>query len=232
MAIICDVGFDTAAKYKGKSLKAPYGKKKQSVYLKVHADDSNLQECIELAKQSKNVLMVSYQGTCSWEVYPFLANLRGVYVGCTVGDFGLDVSEEDIVGAVEDVPDGVTPIISLPKSYTDVEFLWRVSQRYPQIRFTGGNLFAVNGLKVGEIGVDTLESSGIKTDASQYVVKDGVDVLESADFSELEIDASGKESSSSTRSKSTTPKSSKPKQVDNIKSRIGALFANSDFQGL
>lgn len=229
MSIVCSVDYGTAQKYRGKNLSAKYNNKKHKVYLKLHADDSNLQDCIELAKQSRNILMVSYQGLGSWEEYGFLGGARGVYIGCPM-DFGVDVSEADIVRAIEEIPEAVTPIINLPRSYTDLEFLWRVSQTCPRVRFSGGTLFAVDGLRVGEVGVDILQKADVKFGAEAYRLKSGVDALENVNISTLEIDASGKaEAPKSSKPKSTaTPK----KKTDNIRGRIGALFLSDDFKGL
>lgn len=228
MSIICNVDFATATKYRGKNLSAKFNNKKHRVYLKLSCDDSNLQDCIELAKQSKNILMVSYQGTGSWTELPFLSSTKGIYVGYTM-DFGVDISEADIARAVEGVPETVTPIISLPRSFTDVEFLWRVSRNYPRLRFSGGQLFAIDGIRVGEIGVDVLQKAEVKYGPDSYRLRSGVDALEVANIASLEIDATGKaESSGPKKPKSTGAK----KSNDNIKGRIGALFLSSDFKGL
>lgn len=229
MSIICSVDLATAQKYKGKSLSTKYNNKKHKVYLKLHCDDSNLQDGIELAKQSRNILMVSYQGGGSWEEYEFLGSLRGVYVGYSM-DFGVDISEGDIERAIEGVPDSVTPVINLPKSFTDIEFLWRVSHKYPRLRFSGGQLFAIDGVLVGEIGVDVLQKAEVKFGVESYRIRNGVDALENVSISLLEIDASGKAETSQRAGK---PKStSTAKKSDNIRGRIGALFMNSDFGGL
>lgn len=226
MSIICNVDFSTAQKYRGKSLSAKYSNKKHRVYLKLVCDDSTLQECIELAKQSKNILMISYQGLGSWE--HFKASVSGVYVGYGM-DFGVDISEEDIERALVDIPDGITPIIHLPESFKDMEFLWRVSKKFPRLRFSGGQLFSIAGVKVGEIGVDVLERHDVKFGAESYRLRFGVDAVENVAISSLEIDASGKPESTSTRKpKSTTS----AKKTDNIRGRIGQLFMDSEFRGL
>lgn len=227
MAVICNVDLGTAQKYRGKSLSAKVNNKKHKVYLKLNCDDTNLQDCVELARQSKNILMVSYQGMASWEEYAFLNGLRGVYVGYTI-DAGVDISESDIERAVDGLPDGITPIINLPQSFTDIEFLWRVSKKYPRLRFSGGQLFAVDGVLCGEVGVDVLQKAEVKFGVENYWLHSGVDALESANIAELDIDMSGKADTPARRSTSTTPK----KKSENIKSRIGALFLNGDFEGL
>lgn len=229
MSIICSVDMATANKYKGKALSTKYNNKKHRVYLKLHCDDSNLADAVELAKQSKNILMVSYQGTGDWSQFGFLSGLRGVYVGYPLEDFGLDVSEDDILRAIDGIPDSITPIVNLPRSFTDIEFLWRVSMKCPRLRFSGGQLFAIDGLRVGEIGVDVLERESVKFGVDSYRLHSGVDALENVQISGLEIDTSGKaESSASKRPKAQTG----AKKGDNIRGRIGALFMSSDFQGL
>lgn len=226
MAIVCNVDFSTAQKYRGKSLSTKYNNKKHKVYLKLVCDDSTLQDCVDLAKQSKNILMISYQGLGSWD--NFKASVGGVYVGYGM-DFGVDVSEADIERALADIPDGVTPIIHLPESFKDMEFLWRVSKKFPRLRFSGGQLFAVAGVKVGEIGVDILERGDVKFGVESYRLRSGVDAVENVAISSLEIDASGKPESSGTRKPKT---STAPKKTDNIRGRIGQLFMSDEFGGL
>lgn len=229
MSIICDVDLATAQRYKGKNLSTKYNNKKHRVYLKLHSDDSNFQDCVELAKQSKNILMVSYQGAGSLADYEFLNSVRGVYIGCVM-DFGVDISGSDIELALDGIPDAITPIIHLPKSFKDLEFLWRVSKKHPRLRFSGGQLFAIDGVRVGEIGVDVLQKAEVKFGAEAYNLTSGVDAFEDVSIAGLEIDTTGKAETSSSPRKAST--GAPAKKTENIRSRIGALFLNSDLEGL
>ena len=119
MSIICKVDYATALKYKGMNLSTKYNNKKHKVYLKLIGDDFTLTDCIALAKVSKNILMVEYQGLQSNSAYEELTENTGVYVG-RVYDFGNNITEEDVEKIAEDSPKGVVPIIRLPDDYKDL----------------------------------------------------------------------------------------------------------------
>lgn len=191
MAIICSVDYSTALGYKGMNLSAKYNNKKHKVYLKLNCDDYILEDGLSLARVSKNILMVNYQGIGTSQVYLGLTNDTGIYVG-RVMDFGNDITEEDIERLVVNIPEGITPIIKLPEDFTNLRFIWEVSKKFPRVRFCGGKLFAIEGVKVGAIGVDILDRVEAKYDDDAYSLGGRVDALEEVDISTLEIKASAK----------------------------------------
>lgn len=191
MAIICSVDYSTALGYKGMNLSAKYNNKKHKVYLKLNCDDYILEDGLSLARVSKNILMVNYQGIGTSQVYLGLTNDTGIYVG-RVMDFGNDITEEDIERLVINIPEGITPIIKLPEDFTNLRFIWEVSKKFPRVRFCGGKLFAIEGVKVGAIGVDVLDRVEAKYGEDAYSLGGRVDALEEVDISTLEIKASSK----------------------------------------
>ena len=220
MSIICKVDYTTALKYKGMNLSTKYNNKKHKVYLKLIGDDFTLTDCIALAKVSKNILMVEYQGLQSNSAYEELTENTGVYVG-RVYDFGNNITEEDVEKIAEDSPKGVVPIIKLPDDYKDVYKIYHISKTYPTVRFCGGHLFAIDGVKVGAIGVDVLDKAQDKYSMDCYKLDDTEDVLENVDITSLEIDSSSKpekvkKSSSSSSNKSAPKKASKKVSIFDI----------------
>ena len=220
MSIICKVDYATALKYKGMNLSTKYNNKKHKVYLKLIGDDFTLTDCIALAKVSKNILMVEYQGLQSNLAYEELTENTGVYVG-RVYDFGNNITEEDVEKIAEDSPKGVVPIIKLPDDYKDLYKIYHISKIYPTVRFCGGHLFAIDGVKVGAIGVDVLDKAQDKYSMDCYKLDDTEDVLENVDITSLEIDSSSKpekakKSSSSSSNKSAPKKASKKVSIFDI----------------
>ena len=187
MAIVCPVNYEVAQSYKGYNLKTTYNNKKTPVYLKLMCDNTNLKESIDLARGSKNILMVEYQGIDSGD----LEIDNSVYVGKII-DFGNDLRIEDVDRLVNSFSDNLVSVIKLPPDFTDLELLYNISLKYPQIRFCGGELFAIAGVKVGVIGVDILDSRGIKFNVDSYYLKGDDYALPVVDIETLEIDTTGK----------------------------------------
>lgn len=219
MSIICKVDYATALKYKGMNLSTKYNNKKQKVYLKLIGDDFTLTDCIALAKVSKNILMVEYQGLQSNSAYEELTENTGVYVG-RVYDFGNNITEEDVEKIAEDSPKGVVPIIKLPDDYKDLYKIYQISKAHPSVRFCGGHLFAIDGVKVGVIGVDILDKLQDKYSLDCFKLDDTEDVLETVDINELEIDTTTKperaKKVSSDGNKSAAKKTSKKVSIFDI----------------
>ena len=219
MSIICKVDYATALKYKGMNLSTKYNNKKHKVYLKLIGDDFTLTECIALAKVSKNILMVEYQGLQSNSAYEELTENTGVYVG-RVYDFGNNITEEDVEKIAEDSPKGVVPIIKLPDDYKDLYKIYQISKAHPSVRFCGGHLLAIDGVKVGAIGVDILDKLQDKYSLDCFKLDDTEDVLETVDINELEIDTTTKperaKKVSSVGNKSAAKKTSKKVSIFDI----------------
>lgn len=219
MSIICKVDYATALKYNGMNLSTKYNNKKHKVYLKLIGDDFTLTDCIALAKVSKNILMVEYQGLQSNSAYEELTENTGVYVG-RVYDFGNNITEEDVEKIAEDSPKGVVPIIKLPDDYKDLYNIYQISKAHPSVRFCGGHLFAIDGVKVGAIGVDILDKLQDKYSLDCFKLDDTEDVLETVDINELEIDTTTKleraKKVSSGGNKSAAKKTSKKVSIFDI----------------
>lgn len=211
MAILCTVNVDTAREYKGLTLSTKYNGKKHKVYFKLVCSDDTIAEGLTLARNSTNILMIDYQGFDSQNEYYKNITSTDVYVG-RLSQLGSNLDESDIERVLEDTPSGVVPIIDLPEDFNDMHLLWQLSKRYPTVRFCGGNLFSIDGVKVGAIGIDILEKHNIKYDESNYLLNNTADVLEVVDVNSLEIDTSSKpEKASKPREKKSSSDSSAKK---------------------
>jgi hypothetical protein len=231
MAIISSVDYSTALSYKGMNLSTKYDNKKHKVYFKLVADDYSLQDAINLARVSKNILMINYIGLPSNAYYLSLTSNTGVYIGRVI-DFGNNITEEDILGAIKDVPEGVVPIINLPEDFNNINFVWKMCQKYPRIRFCGGNLFAIDGVKIGMVGIDTLDKQGIKYDFDSYAFNNKLDAFDEVDINTLDITASSKPERVVKEKKSSSSTSdSSPKKKSNQSEKFKGLFGNFQIGG-
>ena len=161
MSLIVRVDYNIAKQYKNKSVSTTLDGKKHNVYFKVVCDDFTVADCVELAKNSGNIIMLDYQGLET------NIDTKGVYVGKSY-ECGLDVNETDIENILASTPNGVTPIIKLPEGFTNIETIWRLCGKYKNIRFCGGSLFCADGCRIGCCGLDVLDKKGIKHTKDEY----------------------------------------------------------------
>lgn len=212
--VVAKCDYDYAVQFKGKVITAKFENKKYRVLLRVRCDDLTLLDAIELAKKSKNIVMLEYQGTGDSMQYSALTpNMVGnVYIGRIV-EFGNNISDEDIEGVLEDTPETVTPILKLPDDFSNLELVWKLCKKYEKVRFCGGCLFSIDGVRIGCCGSDILEKSGIKAQNESLFKPDCACccALKVTDFEKLdEIELSDKpEKTSSTKSSSSGGKKQK-----------------------
>lgn len=67
------------------------------------------------------------------------------YEGKVFNEYSLEDLKAEKVGEVK----GITTIVRLPNGYCDMKTLYDLSIRYPFVRFIGGNLLAIEGIKIG-----------------------------------------------------------------------------------
>lgn len=227
MAIISSVDYSTALSYKGMNLSTKYNNKKHKVYLKLDCDDYTLEDSLNLARVSKNILMVNYQGLDTSSSYLGLTKDTGIYIGRII-DFGNDITEDDVLRIVKIIPEGVTPIINLPEDYKNLHFIWKISKKFPNIRFCGGHLFAIEGIKIGAIGVDILDKVEAKYDVDAYNLNNRVNALEDVDISTIEITATSKPDKVPREKKSNSSGGSKKKPSQTFES----IFSSFQIGGI
>lgn len=197
MAVICSVDLETARKYTG-NIKTKYNGVSHQVLFRVMCDDNNVDECIKTATLNSNIIMLDYRGR------------EPVDTSCYIGTF---------VNTFDDVPHtpkGVVPIVMLDDDYSDIRYLYDFKQLHPNVRFCGGNLFALDSLGVGAVGVDILKSRGIKVKAADYSLHNRIDAVDEVDINSIEITtgtvkSGSAKSTSSSKDKDSTPKPKKPK---------------------
>ena len=156
MALIVKTDVNMATQYQVGNVSTKYNGKKQKVLFRVLCDDTNLKEAVKLAKSSSNVLSVVYQGiTNDFSEY----DLNGVSLvkEFNVGD---NVSSSDIVDILDSVSDNITPVLLLPETFKDLQLIYNLCNQYDRIRFVGGKLFPINGVRLGYCTTAKLEKCG------------------------------------------------------------------------
>jgi hypothetical protein len=117
--------------------------------------------------------------------------------------FRLYELEEDLESILEEV-EGVVPMLVLPEGYSDMRELCNIAAKYPNLRFIGGNLLEIPGLKIGRYDKGKEKMSS---------VFNGVyDIFQEIKLEDIEVQkVMSKVRSKSPKAKSTS--SSKPKKV-------------------
>lgn len=55
----------------------------------------------------------------------------------------------DDLSTVEEEIEGVVPMLVLPEGYSDMREVYNIAVKYPRLRFIGGNLLEIPGIKIG-----------------------------------------------------------------------------------
>ena len=207
MSVIVKTSYDNAKQYRGKSVFSKIDKKKHNVYFRVACDDFSIEEI--LANKDDNILVYVYEGMDTNPIYRGITSTDRYIV--REYEFGNDITEDDIISVLEDTPSGVTPILKVPEDYMDFEFVCRMCDKYPRIRFCGGMLFCAKGCRLGCCGRDILDTAGIKYTDSNLIVKGCDCALKILNEEGLEFEVTDKKvkakSTSSINKKSSSSKS-------------------------
>lgn len=219
--IIATCSFEEAEQYKGKTLTSKVDNKKVGVMLSVSCDDFSVKQTIELAKGSKNIIMLDYVGTDNSQDYLSITKeeLGDVYL-IKEFELGDNVTEEEVQDIVSRVPNGVVAVIHLPESYNDLRSIYMFCRKYPNVRFSGGTLFDVEGVSLGKYGVDILEAHDIKFAPTAYLSTE--EAVQVVPLETLVVEASSKsEKTARSTSSGTGVKRQKQLQFSALQSRLG-----------
>lgn len=219
MAIVGAIDLNMAEMYSGKSLTAKVNGKKHKVYLKLQCNSNTLEKGIEFAHKSSNILFIEYQGFITDEALKRFGVGSGVQINYNF-EVGNNFSEQDIVQLLEDIPDGITPVIRLQSDFSDLKSISELCSKYPRLRFLGGNLFRLNNLPLGNYDNILLDKKGIKYSIESYLTSEFEDILQSADITDLDITISDKPEKEVKHNNSNKSKAKKP-----VSSRFAGMFS-------
>ena len=223
MSVICGINLSLAKEYEKYSLSAKVEGKKHKVYFKLESGADELQDCINLARNRKDIVFVEFQGNID-EVENIETN--GVSV-IYVKEVGNNISESDIDFTLVDFPKGMTLVLSLPDDFNNLELIYKLNKMYPSVRFYGGNLFRLDGLRLGNYDKTALENKGIKFGSYSHLTSNSKDILGYYNISNLELEFNEK-SVKEVKDVLSKPKKEKAKKPTSSRFAIGA-FSLGDF---
>ncbi len=212
MSIIVDLDYTEAQQYAGRGLSAKYNGKKHRVYIKLRCDDTNIKDGVSFASRDKGVLLVEYQAHQ-------LGVVSGLEIPSNVNvvirqDFGNNIEEAGVSAFASQAVDGMECVIHLPDDFDDIRFVYDMCMKYSNIRFLGGNLFRLDGCRLGYFDEGLLEKHGVKYKPGSLMTANAEDVIPVVPKDDIEIEVSSKQekkSNGSTKKKAGTKKAkSKP----------------------
>ena len=214
MGIICEIDLDQAKNYANSVVMTRVNNKKQKVYFKLRCDETNLIEAINFVKNNKYFICTVYNGLEDSEVYQNITKDTGVLI-IRVTEYGNNIKGEDIESLLESTPDGITPIVKLPEEFNDLHLIWEFSKKYDRVRFCGGDLFCINGCRLGCCGEELFNKLGVN-EKNRQLDKIGCSCYYDVyDFEELELEITKvekeKKAKTNNTKKKATKKAKKPK---------------------
>lgn len=199
------VDFEDAKSFGRNKLITKVGNKKKQVLLLVSVDNTNIREAVDFAVGNPSVASLVYEGTEQYFSLISELDTKGVYI-CKVEQVGEDVSEESIAELLQILPAWATLVVELPETYKNMEFICKMCEKYPRVRFSGGYLFNFSDARLGICGDDVLEKLNSKPDVGLIREGDccGTPVV---NFNEVEISiATAKDRVSTGSSEKSSPK--------------------------
>lgn len=223
MSVVCGINLDLAKEYDRYSLSTKVEGKKHKVFFKLESGVDELQECINLASKRKDIIYVEYQGDIT-SIESVETN--GVSVICSK-EVGNNFTDEDIEYALSDLPSGITLVLCLPDDFNNLEMIYKLSKKYPKIRFSGGNLFRLDGLRLGNYDKSLLDTKGIKYGGFSHLTSNCKDILSCYNISNLDLEFNEK-SAKEVKDVLSKPKKEKTKKPTSSRFAMGA-FSLGDF---
>lgn len=207
MAVIVRTSYENAKQYKGRGVVTKIGNKNQNVFFKVIVDDFTIEDALK--NNDSNIVVYDYHGMVTNPVYLGIDS-TDLYITKSY-EYGNDISESDILEVLNEVPEGVTPLIKLPSDYKNFEFVCRMCDKYSRIRFCGGILFCAKGCRIGCCGRDILDNAGIKYSDSNSIKEGCACALDILSDEGLELSISEKKAKSKRKRSSSGTGTKKPK---------------------
>lgn len=182
--ILVKSDYDTAVRFEKTGCMTKIGNKKHQVLFKLYCDSLSIDSCISLYKRFPNVVVLEYQGEAR-ELS--IKDIKGVRIIKTY-ESGVNITKEEIEDISESLPEGVSAVIKLPEDYSDMRFIYGISQKYANIRFCGGMLFRLEGCNLGCCECDYLTKLGMKYDDSNYIYEGCACAVNAYNIEEVELE--------------------------------------------
>lgn len=216
MEILASCTLEESKQYNGKLVIQDDDSKPIKVKLNILSKDG-----IDKSELYENVKSVTYLGT-----FPKFERKEGV-------SYFTELSLEDVRSGFSET-EGITPILRLPDGFSQLKELVGYCSIYPTLRVLGGNLLAVEGLRVGRYEEENKKVYPIYNGIYDNFVEmnladiDNVTEIVKKAKSKMLSDEKKEKKKKSSSSKSGEKKgSSKPKKSSVVSKSFSVLFGDS-----
>lgn len=207
--------------------------KKTNFFMVMNVDETNFEQAIDRYGKTKGVVAFNFVGNPTFlQTSPLIGLSEKPIL------FEQDVSQGvDLVGVQQTMlalPQTIRVVFKLNEDFKDMRFVHSESQKYPNIRFEGGNLVRLAGCKIGaidpadipkKIAVSRIDLTPSPQNSAvmAYIHIDDVDTIEFYPFKDVQP-------KSSRVSKVKTPKTPKEKtskssKTSKPKKQLSSLLA-------
>lgn len=209
MEILASCNLEESKQYNGKLVIQDEDSKPIKVQLNVVS-----KEKIDPKDLSENVKCVTFLGT-----FPDVEKKNGV-------SYFSELSLDDVKSGFTEV-DGITPLLRVPDNYCQLKELVGYCNQYKSLRVVGGNLLAVDGLRIGRFEVDKKKIypvfNGMYDNFLEMQLSDLGNVTEVVRKAKKKLNPEDKPK----KSKSKKDKTSKPKKEKVSKPKKSSAMLNS-----
>lgn len=229
-SVIVKSDLENAMKYCG-AVSTKVGGKRKRVLFEVATDEFSLPTALESARKNKNIISLVYEGL-DCDVDCETASKDGVNVTWVLPVAG-NISVSDIARYVETLPKGMSLTLRFPEDFCDMDFIFELSETFPEVRLCGSTLFAFDEMRVGIVGRDILTKRGIEFDTQAYLVSGECNAVPTLDINDItleETSAGGKSKGSHKSAKKAKSKSATKSKSSKVQKFRSFLFnSNSDW---
>lgn len=181
--------------------------KNVNFFLRVQVDASNISEALVKLKGNKWVAGFDFVGE------PTFLHTIDIGDAVVMVEKEVETVDENLDFTLTNLGSKIRVLVKLPKDYSDMKTIHAYSQKYPNIRFCGGNLIRLDGCNVGCIGKEDISKKipdnriGVLAEGCGCVFQnihiDDVDTLEfyesKSNVTEKKVRSSGKPKSKTTK---------------------------------
>lgn len=175
--------------------------KKVNFYMVINVSERNIIEAQSKYGNSKGVVAFNYTGNPDFlQGNAQLAEItKPLLLNVALEQIGIIEIQQTMIK----YPQNVRVVFQLPSDFSNMQFIYSESKKYPNIRFEGGRLLRLGGCKIGSVDIEDIPRkiavSRLKLSpkdetqfsAMRYIKEDDADLLEFYLFKEVKPKSTG-----------------------------------------
>ena len=164
------------------AIKTKYKGKEKSHYIRFIVDEYSLQPALDRVRENKWVVGLDYEGDIS-----FLQNIQYKEKDKSVIVIRelKDVNETTVRNIIKKIPIWVRVVIYTPEDFSDMKFIFEMSKKYPNLRFSGGKFLRLEGCNIGCITKEDIPKK-VAESKIDYFTKGCSCIIKTVDIEDVE----------------------------------------------